>query len=73
LAIYQSNLTYDETDLQSVKLSLRVLYRPNAEKLPELFKKYGLDYAERILPSLGNEVLKAVVVRALALNLCREG
>ena len=31
--------------------------------LPEAFSKYGVDYDQRVLPSLGNEVLKAVVAQ----------
>lgn len=50
-------------DLQRVNLSLRVLFHPNAEKLPEVFQKLGQDFAERVLPSISNEVLKAVVAR----------
>jgi len=50
-------------DLQSVNLSLRVLYRPKEEKLPMIYKNSGVDYADRILPSVINEVLKAVVAQ----------
>jgi len=48
-------------DLQNVQLSLRVLARPSVPHLPTLFKNLGADYAERVLPSLTNEVLKQVV------------
>lgn len=48
-------------DLQTVNLSLRVLTRPNTEKLADIYSKLGLDYSERVLPSICNEVLKAVV------------
>jgi len=48
-------------DLQNVQLSLRVLARPSVPQLPTLFKNLGADYAERVLPSLTNEVLKQVV------------
>jgi len=48
-------------DLQNVQLSLRVLARPSVPYLPTLFKNLGVDYAERVLPSLTNEVLKQVV------------
>ena len=48
-------------DLQTVNLSLRVLTRPNVEKLAEVYSKLGMDYSERVLPSICNEVLKAVV------------
>jgi len=50
-------------DLQSVNLSLRVLYRPKLDQLPAIYKNSGLDYADRILPSVVNEVLKAVVAQ----------
>lgn len=50
-------------DLQQVNLALRVLSRPNVEKLPDLYRRLGQDYQERILPSVGNEVLKAVVAK----------
>ena len=49
-------------DLQTVNISLRTLYRPRAEVLPKIFSNLGMDYEERVLPSIINEVLKAVVV-----------
>ncbi|KFO57781.1 Prohibitin-2, partial [Corvus brachyrhynchos] len=45
-------------DLQMVNISLRVLTRPNAAELPSMYQRLGLDYEERVLPSLVNEVLK---------------
>eukprot|EP01029_Cantina_marsupialis_P016494 TRINITY_DN367_c0_g2_i3.p1 TRINITY_DN367_c0_g2~~TRINITY_DN367_c0_g2_i3.p1 ORF type:complete len:273 (-),score=109.91 TRINITY_DN367_c0_g2_i3:468-1286(-) len=50
-------------DLQVVSISLRVLSKPECEKLPTIYKQLGLDFDDRVLPSLGNEVLKAVVAR----------
>jgi len=50
-------------DLQTVNLKLRVLWRPVIEKLPQLYRELGTDYDERVLPSVGNEVLKAVVAQ----------
>jgi len=50
-------------DLQVVTINLRVLSRPEEAFLPEVFSHYGLDYDERVLPSIGNEVLKAVVAQ----------
>jgi len=50
-------------DMQMVNISLRVLSRPEVEKLPWIFKHLGLDFDERILPSIVNEVLKAVVAQ----------
>eukprot|EP00316_Scyphosphaera_apsteinii_P006013 CAMPEP_0119311954 /NCGR_PEP_ID=MMETSP1333-20130426/24522_1 /TAXON_ID=418940 /ORGANISM="Scyphosphaera apsteinii, Strain RCC1455" /LENGTH=275 /DNA_ID=CAMNT_0007316469 /DNA_START=56 /DNA_END=883 /DNA_ORIENTATION=+ len=50
-------------DLQVVTINLRVLSRPVEEFLPTIFSSLGLDYDERVLPSIGNEVLKAVVAQ----------
>ncbi|EFJ31696.1 hypothetical protein SELMODRAFT_163805 [Selaginella moellendorffii] len=50
-------------DLQMVNLTLRVLSRPDVGSLPSIFKTLGVDYDERVLPSIGNEVLKAVVAQ----------
>jgi prohibitin 1 len=50
-------------DLQMVNISLRVLSRPKEEKLPVIYSTLGTDFDDRILPSLGNEVLKAVVAQ----------
>lgn len=43
-------------------ITLRILHRPEPTKLPSIYLNIGLDYAERVLPSITNEVLKAVVV-----------
>ncbi len=50
-------------DLQVVTINLRVLSRPEEDFLPDIFSSLGLDYDERVLPSIGNEVLKAVVAQ----------
>ncbi|XP_050376796.1 prohibitin-3, mitochondrial-like [Argentina anserina] len=50
-------------DLQMVNLTLRVLSRPEVTRLPQIFKTLGLQYDEKVLPSIGNEVLKAVVAQ----------
>lgn len=47
-------------DLQMVNLSLRVLARPDERLLPEMYQELGLDYDERVLPSICNEVCKKV-------------
>ncbi len=46
-----------------VNISLRVLSRPEEDKLSHIYQKLGIDFDDRVLPSLGNEVLKAVVAQ----------
>ena len=48
-------------DLQTVDIALRILFRPVESKLPHILNEIGADYDKRILPSISNEVLKAVV------------
>ncbi|KAK4536364.1 hypothetical protein CDCA_CDCA08G2389 [Cyanidium caldarium] len=50
-------------DLQMVNLTLRVLSKPDREQLPRIYSRLGVDYDERVLPSIGNEVLKAIVAQ----------
>merc|ERR1712142_980360 len=50
-------------DLQMVNIGLRVLARPVASTLPRMYQRLGLDYDERVLPSICNEVLKSVVAQ----------
>lgn len=50
-------------DLQMANISLRMLFRPDAEFLPTIYLNLGENYEERVLPSIGNEVLKAVVAQ----------
>jgi len=46
-----------------VNISLRVLSRPDAIKLPDMYQHLGIDYDEKVLPSICNEVLKSVVAK----------
>jgi prohibitin 1 len=50
-------------DLQMVNIKMRVLWRPVVEDLPKLYRELGTDFDERVLPSIGNEVLKSVVAQ----------
>lgn len=49
-------------DLQLVDINVRVLYRPDTEKLVEIYRFVGKDYDDRVLPSIINEVVKTTVV-----------
>lgn len=48
-------------DLQTVNVSLRVLFRPDVTRIPQIYRLLGMDYDGRVLPSVVNEVLKSVV------------
>uniref|UniRef100_A0A8H8CQM6 Prohibitin n=1 Tax=Psilocybe cubensis TaxID=181762 RepID=A0A8H8CQM6_PSICU len=55
--------TTGSKDMQMVSITLRVLSRPDLEHLPKIYQSLGLDYDERVLPSIGNEVLKSIVAQ----------
>lgn len=50
-------------DLQNVNITLRILFRPRPDSLPSIYTTLGQDYDDRVLPSITNEVLKAVVAQ----------
>ena len=47
--------------MQNVVLTLRVLYRPLASKLVEIYRNLGPNYSEKVLPSIVNETLRSVI------------
>ena len=53
-------------DMQQVKITLRLLFKPVEKELPRILNEYGVDYDEKILPSIGNEELKQVVAQFTA-------
>ncbi|KAJ7553000.1 hypothetical protein O6H91_06G080200 [Diphasiastrum complanatum] len=55
--------TSGSRDLQMVRITLRVLTRPMADHLPTIYRTLGKDYAEKVLPSIVQETLKAVVAQ----------
>jgi prohibitin 1 len=59
-------------DLQIVSIDIRILYRPDMEFLPSIYLNLGKDYQERVLPSIGNEVLKSIVAHYTAEQLLIE-
>lgn len=50
-------------DLQNVNITLRILFRPVPDSLPKIYTILGIDYEDRVLPSITTEVLKAVVAQ----------
>ncbi|KAI5558036.1 hypothetical protein BDE02_17G012200 [Populus trichocarpa] len=55
--------TSGSRDLQMVKIGLRVLTRPVADQLPEIYRTLGENYNDRVLPSIIHETLKSVVAQ----------
>mmetsp|Transcript_18138 Transcript_18138/g.25149 ORF Transcript_18138/g.25149 Transcript_18138/m.25149 type:complete len:322 (-) Transcript_18138:128-1093(-) len=50
-------------DLQMVTIAIRVLHKPDPSNLVKIYRFMGMNYDERILPSIMNECAKAVVAR----------
>merc|ERR1712195_196702 len=50
-------------DLQQVELTLRILFRPMESEIPTILNTIGADYDDKVLPSIGNEVLKSIVAQ----------
>ena len=46
-----------------LKIFKIVHFRPIPSKLPSIYQELGVDYQEVVLPSITNEVLKAVVAK----------
>ena len=53
-------------DLQMVDIGLRVLTRPDPIALPDIYRMLGLDYDDKVLPSIVNEVVKQVLAQYTA-------
>ncbi len=60
---HQVSSTSGSKDLQMVNLSIRVLTRPDSNKLPQIYRELGTDFNERVLPSLIHDTLKSVVAQ----------
>jgi len=48
-------------DLQTVKITLRVLVQPDEAALPKIHRELGQKWHDAVLPSVCNEVLKGIV------------
>jgi prohibitin 2 len=59
-------------DLQTVNISLRVMFKPDEKKLFSIYRNLGLDYDGRVLPSVVHEILKSVVARYTVAQLAHQ-
>jgi len=59
-------------DLQTVNISLRVMFKPDEKKLFQIYRNLGLDYDGRVLPSVVHEILKSVVARYTVAQLAHQ-
>ena len=50
-------------DMQNVTVTLRILFRPSVEHLPKIYTNLGIDYDERVFPSITTEVLKSIIAQ----------
>ncbi|KAL7000490.1 hypothetical protein U1Q18_001642 [Sarracenia purpurea var. burkii] len=58
---YTSTTIAHSKDLQEVRVIIRVLSHPDVTQLPRIYKMLGPMYEQKVLPSIGNEALKAAV------------
>lgn len=56
-------------DLQTVQIKLRMLFKPDASRLPHIYSTIGQQYDKKVLPSIANEVLKSTVASGSRLSL----
>jgi len=56
-------------DLQVISITVRVLLKPMPEELPNIYRKLGKDYDEKVLKSLGPETIKSTVAQFNAAEL----
>lgn len=56
-------------DLQMVQIGVRILFKPDPNDLPFIFRRLGKDFDERVLPSIVHEVTKSVIAQYNAAEL----
>jgi hypothetical protein len=56
-------------DMQSIKLSVRVLFHPEVSKLDVIYTRLGKNYEQKVLPAICNEILRTVVAQFSAAQL----
>jgi prohibitin 1 len=59
-------------DLQTVEIKLRLLYRPDAERLFQIHRTLGNTYQDKVLEPVGNEVMKTILAQYDAEQLMKQ-
>lgn len=54
---------YGTKDMQMVIFHVRVMYRPDQSDLQGLYRLYGTDFDQRVLPSITNETIRSIVAQ----------
>lgn len=49
--------------MQMVIFHVRVMYRPDQSDLQGLYRLYGADFDQRVLPSITNETIRSIVAQ----------
>lgn len=62
----------ETVDTQTVEVTLLSNWRPDPDKLPEIWRKWGPDYAQRQLPLAYQEVLKSAVAKYKVSDLIKQ-
>jgi len=60
---YEVTSASGSRDLQIINIAVRILYAPHADNLPELYRRLGYGYADTVLTSITNEVMRAVIAQ----------
>lgn len=66
---YEADLTAASADLQDVNTKIAINYRISAERVPEIYREIGLDYANKVIYPVEQEVNKAITAKFTAVEL----
>lgn len=55
--------------MQLVKLSVKILFHPEVDRLDKIYEKLGMNYDQKVLPAICNEILRTVVAQFSAAQL----
>ena len=55
--------------MQAIRISIRVLFHPEVDKLDVIHNNLGTNYEHKVLPAISNEILRTVVAQFSASQL----